>query len=442
MISNTAAENRFKELFFPLLLFFSLLDGARLLEGKHVAGVPFNVNISDVGMFVCLVLYMGLFSKEIIAALPRSVVILVLVMAFMAVTLAGGFFANPYWMISLKYWIKIYVMFGLLVILFRTSTISKAMIYLFCGIIVFLNLVGILEYCYPKTQSMQDFLVIFRTPESLEGSSAVSSIFVNQNIYGVLNSLFLIAFMAIHFNYRHLIDKAFLFSAIMLCSVGMFLSTSRNALFTALTGLLFLAFPVLKKGRGLKSLLVVTSIVVVSFVVSMSVIPNYANRFGKTLTILSRLIVHQAVTLGDLEINVSKVIPARVSCWKTGIEQAMERPLLGWGNCMAYFHLKPVTKLDHLHNAFLEILYSNGTIGFALFLALIALWLAKLRSVWCWAPVAATLFMSLFETFFVIAPWVVFTAWLVAFTTRDLTENRNDSSGEDLQSPQDEGRQL
>ncbi|HHO75125.1 MAG TPA: O-antigen ligase domain-containing protein, partial [Deltaproteobacteria bacterium] len=242
--------------------------------------------------------------------------------------------------------------------------------------------------------------------------------------------------------YRHLIDKAFLFSAIMLCSVGMFLSTSRNALFTALTGLLFLAFPVLKKGRGLKSLLVVTSIVVVSFVVSINVIPNFANRFGRVFPAITKVVSHQSITLSDFRVDVSKDMPSRLSIWKTGIEKAMERPLLGWGNCMAYFHLKPVTKHDHLHNAFLEILYSNGTIGFALFLALIALWLAKLRSVWCWAPVAATLFMSLFETFFVIAPWVVFTAWLVAFTTRDLTENRNDSSGEDLQSPQDEGRQL
>jgi len=421
MVSNITEKCRLRELFFPLLLLFSLFDGARLFEGKHILGVPFNINLSDVGMLTCLVLYVALYRKEIIAAIPRSAMVLYLVTAFFVVTFAGGLFANPYWMISLKYWLKIYVLFGVLVVLFRTSKISQGTMYLFCGIIVFLNLVGILENYYVKTKWMQDFLEVFRTKESLEGSNAVSSIFVNQNIYGVLNALFLITLMSLYLNYQHLINKVVLFSAIVLCAVGIFLSTSRNALFTTFIGLILFVFPVLKNGKGFKSFVTIMMIVIISVIVSIKVIPNYAQRFGRIFPVLPKLVSHQSITLSDFRVEVSNNMPSRVSIWKTGIAKALERPVLGWGNCMAYFHLKPITRHDHLHNAFIEIFYSNGILGFALFLALIALWLARLRSVWCWAPVAATLFMSMFETFFVIAPWVVFTAWLVALTTRDLT---------------------
>jgi len=435
MASEETARNRFRELFPPLLLLFSLLDGARLFEGKHILGIPFNVNLSDVGMITCLVLYVFLYRKEIVASLPGSSMVLYLAIVFLVVTFAGGFISNPYWMISFKYWIKIYVLFGVLVVLFRTSRISHTTIYLFCGLFLFLNLVGILECFYRESQSMQDLLVIFRTPESLAGSSSVSSIFVNQNIYGVLNGLFLITLVSIYFNYPHMINKAALIAISILCAVGIFLSTSRNALFTTIFGGLFLALPVLKMGRGLKTLFTIVIIIIVLFIVSVKIMPNYAQRLGRVFPVITKLENHQAIDHKDFRIELSK--ESRVSIWKTGLEKAMDRPVLGWGNCMAFFHLKPITKHDHLHNAFIEILYSNGIVGFTLFMALLALWLAKLRSVWCWPPVAATLFMSMFETFFVIAPWVVFTAWLVAFTTKDLADNGDILSVKSKQTSQD-----
>jgi len=270
---------------------------------------------------------------------------------------------------------------------------------------------------------MLKFLVIFRTQEALEGSKAVSSVFVNQNIFGVLNALFLITLIALYLNYRNLFNKVVLFLTIALCAVGIVLSASRNAMFTTLVGLFFLTLPVLKRGRGLKNFLTILTVVVVLsilFVVSIKEIPYNARHFGSVFPVISKLLKDEPITREDFRIEHTQAMSARISVWKLGIEKSLERPIWGWGNCMAYFNLKPTTKLDHLHNNFIEILYSNGILGFALFLALIALWLARLRSAWCWAPVAATLFMSLFESFIVIETWVLFTAWLVAVTTKDL----------------------
>ena len=417
------AKNRFRELFFPLLLLFTLLDWVILLEGKQILGITFNVNLSDAGMLACLALYVALYRKVIIAAIPRRAAVLCVGGAFLAVTFIGGLIANPYWMISLKYWIKIHVFFSVLVVLFSTTRLSRGTVYGFFGVIAFLNLTAIIEQFWFLEKWMLKFLVIFRTQEALEGSEAVSSVFVNQNIFGVLNALFLITLIALYLNYRNLFNKVVLFLTIALCAVGIVLSASRNAMFTTLVGLFFLFVPVLKRGRGLKNFLTILTVVVVLsilFVVSIKEIPYNARRFGSVFPVISKLLKDEPVTREDFRIEHTQAMSARISVWKLGIEKSLERPIWGWGNCMAYFNLKPTTGLDHLHNNFIEILYGNGILGLALLLALIALWLARLRSAWYWAPVAATLFMSLFESFIVIETWVLFTAWLVAVTTKDL----------------------
>lgn len=423
---------RFKEFIFPLLAIFSLFDAANLLAGKEILGVENNLSLGDVGISSCLFAYIIFFRKEILGELLRVKWIAFIGILFLATTLLTSLIDNPYWVISVKYWIKGYTLFFLLVVIFRTSFISRHTLNLFCVIIIFLNLIGVLEYFYFGKGYMNEFLAFFRTKELLNGSNAVSSVFVNQNIYGVLNALFLVALLSIKLNYRDMINRYFFVIMLILSTAGIFLSTSRNAILILLVGLAFL-IPFLKKNIAtLKRLALIFIILSASFLIFIKYDPLFVNRYGNLLPFATRIAKGESVSSSDFKMKLPGRIHSRLFIWKTGIQKFKEKPLTGWGTGMSWWRLRDVTKHNHLHNSYLEILVSNGTPGFMLILCLMGLWLSRLKSPWCWSPVAALLIMCMFETFFVISTWVVFAPWIVAITTKDLIVTANGKSPESI----------
>jgi O-antigen ligase len=267
---------------------------------------------------------------------------------------------------------------------------------------------------------MDKIFLFFRTEEALNGSSAVSSIFGNQNIYGVLNALFFIVLLSIRLNYRNIINS-YLFGVMSALSItGVFLSTSRNAILTLLVGLVFLIFSLKGKMVILRWLVLTFVIVISTFFIFIKYDPLFVSKYGNMLPFITKSTSHESIFLSDFKINIPTKVNSRLSIWKTGIQKFKERPLLGWGIVMSYWRLRALTKHDHLHNLYIETLVSNGALGIVLFLFLIGLWLSRLRAFWCLATVAALLVMFMFETFIEVNTWVVFIPWIAAMTTRDL----------------------
>lgn len=415
-------HSSFKEHIFPFLLFFSLFDTAKIFLDKTFLGLQFNICFGHWGMFICILTYISFFRKELFFEVIRNKLLCFLISLFLLVTLITNFIDNPYWMISFKYWVKIYLFFFILVYIFRTSVVSKSTIIWFCIIVVCINFIAMLEYLFFDTGHMDEFFCFFRTEKALKGSTAVSSVFGNQNIYGSLNSIFLVMLLTLNSIHKIDINRYYFLITGMFCLCGVFLSTSRNAILTLLIGaLLWFLFEKDKKIR-FKWSIITLFIFLSAFFVTIKYDPYFANKYGNLKTVISKIGSHEDVTLDDFTSIHIKSFESRLGIWKVAISKIKERPLSGWGTVMSYWRLKDLTNHHHLHNLYIEVLYSSGVFGFVLLFSLFMLWLYGLRSPQYLAPVIALMFMFMFETFINVNTWIVFIPWVAAVTTVDLTE--------------------
>ncbi len=422
-----------KEFIFPFLVLASFFGDTNILAGKTILGVKTNLSIGDLSIISLVTCYLYFYWDEVFKDFLEAGWVVFIGMLFMLCALLSGIIGNPHWVISTKTWIKVYLLFFILIPIFRTSSLSRQTLTFFVVLVIMLNVVGVLEYMYCQRPLMNKFLLIFRIKESVHDSNhLVSSLFTNSNPYGVFNSLFFVTILSIWFGHRGVINDYMAALGLTLSSIGIFFSGSRNAIVSLVTGLVTLAIYLTKKGRGLRLLGI--CVLVVSFIFFASIEYNgyVAYKLGQVIPAVKDLYLDKSPRPADFKINLDfSGLRDRLRIWHKGINKLKEKPLLGWGASSTRFWLG-FSKPYSMHNFYLEILVTNGILGFAFIMALIAMWLSRLRTGWCWAPVLVLLVSGLFDEFFDLCPaWLVFVAWIIALTTKDITTgeySRNSSS--------------
>ncbi|MEA3223037.1 MAG: O-antigen ligase family protein, partial [Thermodesulfobacteriota bacterium] len=282
--------------------------------------------------------------------------------------------------------------------------------------------IGILEYLYYHRAFMDSFLLLFRIKESVKGSGyLVSSLFTNSNPYGVFNALFIVTTMSIWLSHRNILNKYLFVIGLVFGSIGVFFSGSRNAMVILIIGLTILVVYSLKRNRAMKWMGVCLLILVCIFLFSARYNRYFSNKLGQVIPAIAKLHDDKAVCPGDFKINRNfSGLTDRLDIWRTGLQRFREKPVFGWGISASRYWLGFSVPYS-MHNFYLEILVTNGIVGFALIMALIAIWLSRLRAGWCWAPAIVLLVSGMFDTFFdLCSAWLVFVAWIVAVTTKDI----------------------
>ncbi len=404
-----------KSYILPILLIGAILSeiNITLLEGN----ISVKFSIGDIIIFVTVLGYVYYSWDNLKKIATRNISLIIISLIFILVSLCTSCIHNDYWLISLKFCIKICILFFLLTLIYQDSLISRGTLTALFLIMIFINVVGVLEYFY--YDKMENILLLFKSKDSLATYkySFVSSIFPSTNTFAVFNAVFIVTSLYITSHYTFLVNRYLCCLSLLLCIVGLFLSSSRNALLTLIVGVLALVVSLVK---GKKNLLVAFAILLFSLVIIFSglyIQKPLANRFADLVSIPSMMF--DGNTLG-----IGVVLQARLDIWRRGVDLFIEKPIFGIG--ASQFIMR--NEFDggdtiHLHNIFAEILVNHGIVGFALFMALIGAWFKNAIRGWQ-VSLIITLFVShLFDCFvFYNIIWLIFTPWIIALTTRNNAE--------------------
>lgn len=340
-------------------------------------------------------------------------------LAFIIISILTSCFQNEYWLVSLKFSIKVYVLFFMLVLIYQHSLVSRGTLTALFVIMISVNLIGVLEYFY--CDKMEDFLLLFKSREALVPYryGRISSIFPNPNPFAVFNAIFIV--MTLYLTYYHLqkVNRYICGLSLLLCILGIFLSSSRNALLTIVLGILFFVLSLTKEK---KNLLTVSAMAVFTLAVVFSglyVHESMAKRFNGLISLTS--IIHDGDALGYTEIVSALNLKGRMDIWRRGIDLFLEKPVFGIGASQFMMRNGLVGGEGcNAHNIFGEILVSHGFFGFALFLILIGAWIRKAVMRWQLLLIITLFISHLFDCFVTYsAMWLILTPWLIALTTKN-----------------------
>ncbi len=406
----------FKSYVLPILLLGAALSEVNmtLLEGK----IPVKLSVGDLAILITTLSYSVYSCVSMSKIARRHIAIVTIGLAFILISLSTSCIHNEYWIISFKFCIKFCILFLLLVLVYQDSHISSGTLTALFVIMIFINTVGLLEYFY--YDRMESFLLLFKTHGSLATykHSYVSSIFPSTNTFAVFNVIFIVSILFIALHYPHMVNRYVCSFSLLLCIVGTFLSSSRNALLTLVIGVSFLVVSLIKNK---KSLLAVSAVILITSMILISglyIQKPLARRFADAITLDS--VIGKGETIRVLEMGSAFNLKDRPDIWERGIDLFLEKPIFGIG-ASQYIMRNEFVNGDtiHMHNIFGDILVNHGIVGFALFMALIAAWFKNAKGDWQ-VYLIVTLFIShMFDCF---APyntiWLIFTPWLVALTTR------------------------
>jgi len=380
--------------------------------------VPVRLSVGDMIILASVLGYVffswtGL--KKVVAGNPVPVT---LGLAFILVSMATGCIGGEYWLVSLKFCIKGCILFFLLVVIFQDSLVSKGTITALLAMMVFVNVVGILEYFY--SGQMRGFLLLFKSEASLVPSLPwrVSSIFPNTNTYGVFNAVFIVMALGLILHHRRLVNRYLCWVSLPLCLVGLFLTSSRNGVLTVVAGTSLIGASLIRSRKGAWRALLVASCALAILVAAFSVYEPMARRFVDLVSLGSNAL--EGRSFGVEEVSSAIDLEDRLVIWKNGWALFMEEPVFGIGASQFLMrNSHPGGKDINMHNIFGDVLVNHGVVGFSLFIALLAIWFKKAKGAWQAGLIATLLVSHLFDCF---APysmiWLVFVAWLVALTTR------------------------
>lgn len=402
----------------PILLMGAILSeiNLTLVEGES----PVRVSLGDLIILTAVFGYMACSWKSLKDIVCENITPVAIGLAFILISLTTSCMNNEYLLVSIKFCVKICVLFFLLALIFQHSLVSQGTLTVMLAIMMVINIIGILEYFY--YDRMRDFLLFFRSQESLVPYRLmrVSSVFPNTNTFSVFNAIFIVSTFSIMLHHGRLVNRYLFGFALLLCTVGLFLSTSRNGILTMVTGTALLAVSMVRGRKSFWKVAAITACTLVILVVAFSAhkpIP-IAKRFSNIVSLAPTMFSGQS--FGGKEMVTALKLEQRLSIWQNGWELFLEKPIFGIGASqfiMRNHHSGGRT--IHMHNIFGDILVNHGIVGFVLFMALIAAWFKNAKGDWQ-VYLIVTLFVShMFDCF---APyntiWLIFTPWLVALTTR------------------------
>ncbi|HPW37501.1 MAG: hypothetical protein GT600_14745 [Bacteroidales bacterium] len=404
----------------PILLIGAILSeiNVTLLEGK----ISVKLSVGDILIFITIIFYLLYSWKDLIKLAGNHITITVIGLGFILVSLSTSCIQNDYWLISLKFCIKICILFFLLVFIYQDSHVSSGTLSVLFLIMVFINAVGILEYFY--YDRMEKFLLLFKSETSLPTYkySYASSIFPNTNTFAVFNAIFIVTMLSITFNHPHLVNRYLCCLSLLLCTVGIFLSLSRNALLTVTAGISFLVISLVRSRKAFLpafTVLLVTSGILFA---GLYIQKPLAKRFSEVMSFESMVDNGESFRIGDIVSAFD--LKDRPDIWARGMDLFIDNPIFGVGASQYIMRNGFINgETIHMHNIFGEIIVNHGIVGFALFMILMGAWLKNTKKDWHVYLIITLIISHLFDCFVPYnVIWLVFVPWLIAVTTRDSDE--------------------
>jgi len=400
----------------PVLLIGAVLSEINLTLVK--GNVPVRISIGDLIIMGTILGYLFFSWGNLKKIAAENIIIVVTGLTFIFISLITSSIDNAYWLVSLKFCIKVCILFFLLALIYQDSIISRGTLSALLVIMICINAIGILEYFY--CDRMKDFLLLFKSEESLvpHRHMHVSSIFPNTNTFSVFNAIFIVTILGITLHHGRLVNRYLCGICLLLCMAGLFLSSSRNGILTVVTGISLLAVSLARRRGALGKAFTVIVCALAILVAAFSAHKPLAKRFADLVSLAPMALNGQS--LGTKEVSSALRLKERLVIWENGQALFLEKPVFGIG--ASQFIMRNDHKggrTIHMHNIFGDILVNHGIVGFALFMALVAAWFKNAKGDWQ-VYLIITLFVShMFDCF---APyntiWLIFTPWLVALTTR------------------------
>jgi hypothetical protein len=381
--------------------------------------VPVRISIGDLIIMGTILGYLFFSWGNLKKIAFENITIVVTGLMFIFISLVTSSIDNAYWLVSLKFCIKVCVLFFLLAFIYQDSIISRGTLSALLVIMLCINAIGILEYFY--CDRMEDFLLLFKSKESLVSHRHmhVSSIFPNTNTFSVFNAVFIVTILSITLHHGRLVSRYLCGICLLLCMAGLFLSSSRNGILTVVTGISLLAVSLARRRGAIWKAFAVIVCALAILVAAFSAHKPLAKRFADLVSLAPMALNGQS--FGTKEVASALRLKERLVIWENGRALFFEKPVFGIG--ASQFIMRNDHKggrTIHMHNIFGDILVNHGVVGFALFMVLMAAWFRNAKRYWQVYLIITLLVSHLFDCF---APyniiWLVFTPWLIMLTTRD-----------------------
>lgn len=168
--------------------------------------------------------------------------------------------------------------------------------------------------------------------------------------------------------------RFFLYPAITLCLITLFLTGSRSAWISSIIAFIITAILIAIKTKSYKYLIICGSIILFS----LSAI-SLKNQLTPIIPQFERL---------TLDTEKSTSIKTRIYLWKAGLKMSLARPLTGYGQDTIQEHIEPYLPeylkeneeffVDRTHSEFIDILVTIGFFGLFAYVTLLALILFKI----------------------------------------------------------------
>lgn len=381
--------------------------------------VPVRISIGDLIIMGTILGYLFFSWGNLKKIAAENITIVVTGLMFIFISLITSSIDNAYWLVSLKFCIKVCILFFLLALIYQDSIISRGTLSALLVIMICINAIGILEYFY--CDRMKEFLLLFKSKESLvpHRHMRVSSIFPNTNTFSVFNAVFIVTILGITLHHGRLVNRYLCGICLLLCMAGLFLSSSRNGILTVVTGISLLAVSLARRRGALWKAFTVIVCALAILVAAFSAHKPLAKRFADLVSLAPMALNGQY--FGTEEVASALRLKERLVIWENGRALFLEKPVFGIG--ASQFIMRNDHKggrTIHMHNIFGDILVNHGVVGFALFMVLVAAWFRNAKRYWQVYLIITLLVSHLFDCF---APyniiWLVFTPWLITLTTRD-----------------------
>ena len=402
----------------PILLIGAILSeiNLTLIEGD----CPVRISAGDMVILTAVFGYMACSWKGLKEIVCENITPVAIGLAFILISLTTSCINNEYLLVSIKFCVKICILFFLLVLIYQHSYVSRGTLTLVLAIMMVINIIGILEYFY--YDRMLNFLLFFRSQESLAPYQLmrVSSVFPNTNTFSVFNAIFIVSTLSIILQHGRLVNRYLFSITLLLCIVGLIFSTSRNGILTIVTGTALLAVSLVRSRKSKWKVCAITACTLAILVAAFSAykpIP-LAKRFSNLVSLAPEVVSGQPFEIKEMIATLR--LEQRLTIWQNGWELFLEKPVFGIGASQFITRNNhPGGRTIHMHNIFGDILVNHGIVGFALFIALVTIWFKKAKSDWQ-VFLIITLFVShMFDCFTLYNTiWLIFTPWLVALTTR------------------------
>jgi len=387
-----------------------------ILSGR----IPLKISVGDIAIVFLASLYVCIARVRIYNMVRRNLVYFMVGILFIVLGLMPSLMGNDLWLISIKFCVKICLLFFLLAYIYQDSYLTNGVLVAVCSIITLINLIGIAEFFVPER--MEAFFLLFSGPENLvrQKYSHIGSILINPNIFGAMNALIIVVMINLRYGGRRYINGYLNGITLIGCVCCVILSGSMNAALTLFLGIVISVWALAKESHAAFRRTIFWGVVFAILILGgIKVNSTFATIIGGDFPLATKIKYNQPITLRD---NIPTVnLHQRDVIWKEGLRQFVEHPFLGIGAKQFSYQKRSILPNLHMHNIFGEVLVNQGLVGALLLGTLLVGWFRHARFAWQVGIILTTLLshqLDCFVTHNIL--WVILVPWLIMITTRDV----------------------